>query len=76
MQKVDDVLDTIYPRRYFLTIKEVCDLFGCSRSTITRREKENKFPKRQNILGKNVGYRKDLISQFLNDEWSVNGGVR
>ena len=75
MKKVKNVVDAMYPTRYFLTIKEVCDLFGRSRSTITRRERENRFPKRQKILGKKVGYRKDLIIQFLNDGLYLDGGI-
>ena len=64
------------PNRYFLTIKEVSDYLGVSRSTITRKEKKNLFPKRQQILGKRVGYRKDLFLQFLDGNWSPNGGVQ
>ena len=72
---METVVPVGLPNRYFLTIKEVCDLFGRSRSTITRRERENRFPKRQKILGKKVGYRKDLIIQFLNDGLYLDGGI-
>ena len=64
------------PDRYFLTIKEVSDYLGVPRSTITRQEKKNLFPKRQKIGGKRVGYRKDLFLQFLNGNWSQNEGVQ
>ena len=35
-----DVLDSAYPRRQLFSIEELCDLFSCSRDTITRHIKE------------------------------------
>ena len=64
------------PNRYFLTIKEVSDYLGVSRSTINRQEKKNLFPKRQQICGRRVGYRKDLFLQLLNGNWSPNEVVQ
>ena len=54
-----------YEGRYFLTVPEVCSLFGFSHSTLKRREKSGFIPKRVKISERRVGYQKDLIFKIL-----------
>tara|TARA_B100000131_G_C18003593_1_gene567502 strand:+ start:402 stop:623 length:222 start_codon:yes stop_codon:yes gene_type:complete len=64
------------PDRYFVTIKDVTNFLGVSRSTITRKEQKNQFPRRQKILGRRVGYKKEHILQFVEGNWSPKGGQK
>ena len=51
--------------RYFLTINETSKVFNKSRSTSTREENKNLFPKRVKITTKKVGYRtSDLVKHY------------
>ena len=54
-----------YKGRYFLTVPEVCSLFGFSHSTLKRREKSWFIPKRVTISERRVEYQKDLIFRVL-----------
>ena len=60
--------------RYFLTIQEVSTLIGLSRSTITREEQKGNFPPRQKISTRRIGYQKDLVVQWMEGNWSKEGG--
>ena len=60
--------------RYFLTIQEVSTLIGLSRSTITREEQKGDFPPRQKISTRRIGYQKDLVVQWMEGNWSKEGG--
>ena len=60
--------------RYFLTIHEVSTLIGLSRLTITREEQKGNFPPRQKISTRRVGYQKDLVVQWMEGNWSKEGG--
>ena len=60
--------------RYFLTIQEVSILIGLSRSTITREEQKGNFPPRQKISTRRIGYQKDLVVQWMEGNWSKEGG--
>ena len=64
------------PGQYFVTIKDVSKFLNVSRSTITRKEQKNQFPRRQQILGKRVGYKKEYILQFVEGTWSPEGGQK
>ena len=64
------------PGQYFVTIKDVSKFLNVSRSTITRKEQKNQFPRRQQILGKMVGYKKEHILQFVEGTWSPKGGQK
>lgn len=66
-------VNAMYPNRYFLTLKEVCGLTTYSPSTIWRMEQREEFPKREKISKRRIGWRKDLVFQFLNDGWNIGG---
>ena len=52
--------------RYFLTMNETCKVFNKSRSTITREENKNLFPKRVKITTNDVCfYEKNLCTNFI-----------
>ena len=62
---MEESLCPIPSDRYFLTISETCKVFNKSRSTITREENKNLFPKRVKITTKKVGYRtSDLVKHY------------
>ena len=62
-----------YEGRYFLTVPEVCSLFGFSHSTLKRREKSGFIPKRVKISERRVGYQKALIFKVLE---GMSGGKK
>ena len=62
-----------YEGRYFLTVPEVCSLFGFSHSTLKRREKNGFIPKRVKISERRVGYQKDRIFKVLE---TLSGGTK
>ena len=62
-----------YEGRYFLTVPEVCSLFGFSHSTLKRREKSGFIPKRVKISERRVGYQKDRIFKVLE---TLSGGIK
>ena len=55
--------------RYFLTMSETCKVFNKSRSTITREEKKNLFPKRIKIATKKVGYRTSDLKKHYQENY-------
>tara|TARA_B100000029_G_scaffold277291_1_gene271750 strand:- start:1396 stop:1614 length:219 start_codon:yes stop_codon:yes gene_type:complete len=72
---MEALVNAMYPNRYFLTVKEVCALTTYSPSTLRRTELKGEFPPREKISTRKVGFRKDLVIQFLKGEWK-NGNAK
>ena len=56
-----NLVEEMYPQRVFLNVDEVCGMFGYSPSTLFREEDRGRFPTRQKVSTRRVGYRKDLV---------------
>ena len=63
------LVEDLYPQRIFLYVDEVCGMFGYSESTLFREEKKGRFPTRQKVSVRRVGYRKDQVIQVAEGKW-------
>ena len=62
-----NLVEELYPNRCILYTKEVCDLLGIHYSTLRRKRLSGNFPPEIQVTDNKIGFRKDLIIQYLED---------